>query len=74
MGSIREAVRKLRRTGDEKLLIKFGVTTEDGCLRKEGRFLVADKVFAGVSSSDVRKAIIDDLKDVEKENAKNCKK
>lgn len=69
--TVRGKVRRLRRAPDVALLIKHGVIDEEGDLRKEGRFLVAAKVFEGVT--DVRKSIIDDLKELEAAEARASK-
>ena len=67
MATIREKIREVLRSKEERLLIKHGILSENGNLTDVGRRVQADLLFEGVAVADVRAKIVESVQRVEDE-------
>lgn len=71
MGTVRQKIRELTKSKEDKLFEKHGIVSDRGSLTDLGRRVVMDKLW---SDKDLRAAVLADVEAVEAEEAKACKK
>jgi hypothetical protein len=66
-GTIREKIREVLRSKEDRLLIKHGVISENGNLTDVGRRTMDDLLFGGVEVKDVKAKLVELVKKVDDE-------
>lgn len=74
MTSLRETVRAVLRDPDERLLIRTGFVYESGALTKEGRKVLADLQFQGISNDELRAEIVSLANKIDEDETKAAKR
>lgn len=74
MATIREKIREVLRSKEDRLLIKHGVISENGNLTDVGRRTMDDLLFGGVDVKDVKAKLVELVQKVDdEENGKKSK-